>query len=220
MSQPPQGEDPQEPRPAAPGWGPPQGAPGWGPPSGAPYQGGWGQQPGQQGGYGQHGGHAGYGQQPGGYAPPGQYGQPGAHGQPYGPPAQYGQPGQYGAAPGYGQQPTAQFGGGWEQQPPPRRKRRFGLLFVLLVLALLVGLAFTLPARLGATRLDPDAVQRDVAAQFEQREGVALDLSCDQTMTVTDGAVYECDGTTADDDPVTITITLDGEDGDYTWADS
>jgi hypothetical protein len=120
--------------------------------------------------------------------------------------------------PGHGQQ-YGQYGG-WEQPPPPRRKRRFGPLFGLLVLALLIGLAFTLPARLGSKRLDPDAVQRDVAAQFEQREGVALDLSCDQQMTVEDGKTYECDGTTADGDPVTITIAIEGTDGDYTWSDS
>ncbi|WP_138757794.1 DUF4333 domain-containing protein [Modestobacter altitudinis] len=223
MSQPPQGEDPQQDGRAQPGWGPPsgqygggygqqggQGQPGGhGGQYGQPGQGGWGP-PSQYGAPGQYGAPAGYGQ-------PGQYGSP--HGQPYGPPAQYGQPGQYGAPPGWGQ-PYGQYGG-WEQPPPPaRRGRRFGLLFGLLVLALLIGLAFTLPARLAGTRLDPEAVQRDVAAQYEQREGVALELSCDQTMTVEDGRTYECDGTTADGDPVTITLTLSGTDGDYTWSDS
>ena len=95
-----------------------------------------------------------------------------------------------------------------------------GLLFGLLVLALLIGLAFTLTARLGTTRLDPRAVQRDVASQFEQREGVALDLSCNQKMTVEDGRTYTCDGTTADGDPLTITITITSTNGDYTWSDS
>jgi hypothetical protein len=206
MSQPPQGEDPQDQRAPAPGWGPPSSPPyqgGWGQQPGPPYQGGWSQPHGQPGGYGP----AGYGQ----YGQPGQYGgQPG-----------YGQPpyGQYGQPP-YGQPPYEQYGG-WEQPPaPPRRKRRFGLVFVLLVIAALIGVALTLPARLGGTRLDPDAVQRDVAAQFQQREGVALDLSCDQTMTVADGRTYDCAGTTAEGDPVTITITITSDDGDYTWADS
>jgi hypothetical protein len=219
MSQPPQGEDPQQDGAARPGWGPPSG----------PYGGGYAQPGGYGGPYGQPGppGQGGWGPPsqhgaPGQYGAPGGYGQPGQYGSPsgsYGPPAQYGQPGQYGAPPGWGQ-PYGQYGG-WEQPPPrPRRTRRFGLLFGLLVLALLIGLAFTLPARLGGTRLDPDAVARDVAAQYQEREGVALDLSCAQTMTVADGRTYECDGRTADGDPVTITLTLSGTDGDYTWSDS
>jgi hypothetical protein len=63
-------------------------------------------------------------------------------------------------------------------------------------------------------------VQRDVAAQFEQREGVAIDLSCDQEMTVEAGRSYRCDGTTADGEQVTITIRVTDRDGDYTWSDS
>jgi hypothetical protein len=39
-------------------------------------------------------------------------------------------------------------------------------------------------------------------------------------MVVADGRTYECDGTTADGDPVTITLELSGTDGDYTWSDS
>jgi hypothetical protein len=90
----------------------------------------------------------------------------------------------------------------------------------LVVLALLViGAAITLPVLLGSTRLDPQAVQRDVAVQFEQREGVAIELSCDQQMTVQDGRSYQCAGTTADGEQLTITITIASPDGDYTWAD-
>jgi hypothetical protein len=91
----------------------------------------------------------------------------------------------------------------------------------LVVLALLVvGLAITLPFVLGSTRLDPQAVQRDVAAQFEQREGVAIEVRCEDEMTVESGKSYRCDGTTADDDPVTLTILITSDDGDYTWSDS
>jgi hypothetical protein len=71
----------------------------------------------------------------------------------------------------------------------------------------------------GATRLDPDAVERDVAAQYEQREGVSLDLSCDQSMNVRSGRTYECAGTTGDGRDVTITIEVLSTDGDYTWSD-
>jgi hypothetical protein len=77
----------------------------------------------------------------------------------------------------------------------------------------------TLPFLLGSTRLDPKAVERDVAAQYEQREGVTIGLSCDQKMAVEDGKTYECDGTTAAGEQLTITITITDEDGDYTWSD-
>jgi Domain of unknown function (DUF4333) len=206
MSQPPQGEDPRDG-----GWGPPSGGPGPG--------GGWGAPPG--GPYGQHPAPGGYGQ-PGGWGPPSQHGAPGQHGSPYGQPGSYGAPGpyggQYGAPTGYEQ--PAQYGG-WGQPPQPvRRRRRFGKVFWLLVFALVLGLAVTLPARLGGTRLDPQAVERDVAAQYQQREGVGIDVRCDQPMTVQDGRTYTCDGTTADDRQVTLTITITSADGDYTWSDS
>jgi hypothetical protein len=67
--------------------------------------------------------------------------------------------------------------------------------------------------------LDPKAVERDVAAQSEQREGVTIGLNCDQEMTVEDGKTYACDGTTAAGEQLTITITITDEDGDYTWSD-
>lgn len=85
-------------------------------------------------------------------------------------------------------------------------------LAVLLVVA-----ALTLPSPLGSTRLDPAAVERAVAGQFQEREGVALDLSCEDDLPVRDGATYSCAGRTADGEPVTLTITLTGENGDYTW---
>ncbi|WP_164700167.1 DUF4333 domain-containing protein [Modestobacter sp. KNN46-3] len=194
MSQPPQGEDPQSPwarpdrepggapgpRPAAAGWGAPQG--GWGPPSGGP-----GQPPRYQG----------WGEAPG-------YGQPG----------QYGQPGGWGP-------PSAQFGspGGWGPPAQPARRRSRPPRLVLVTLAvLLVVVALTLPSPLGATRLDPAAVERAVADQFEDREGVALDLNCEDELPVRAGATYSCAGRTVDGEPVSITITLTGEDGDYTWV--
>jgi hypothetical protein len=63
-------------------------------------------------------------------------------------------------------------------------------------------------------------VERDVAEQFEQREGVAVELDCTEEMTVTDGATYECSGVTADDEEVTLRIEItDAEDARYTWAE-
>ena len=71
----------------------------------------------------------------------------------------------------------------------------------------------------GATGLDPRAVERDVATQYEEREGVALDLECDEQMTVEEGGTYECEGSTDDGDEVTITITVTSPDGEYTWSE-
>ena len=70
MTEPPQGEEPQDPRRPASGWGqqPSGGHDGWGPPSAPPAQGsGWGQQPGQYGQPNPYGG---------GQGAPGQYGAP------------------------------------------------------------------------------------------------------------------------------------------------
>jgi hypothetical protein len=214
MSQPPRGEEPQDPRPAS-GWGPPSGPPaqgGWGPPSGPPAPGGWGP-PGPYGSpYGQYGGPP-----PREYDSPGQYGSPAGYGQPgqYGEPGRYGHPaGPYGAPTAYGQ-----YGGWGEPQPPRRRPKRHRLLWLLALAALLV-VAVVVPTELGSTRLDPRAVQRDVATQFEQREGVAIDLTCDGIFTVQAGATYQCEGTTANGEQVPITITITNADGDYTWSDS
>jgi uncharacterized protein DUF4333 len=225
MSQPPQGEEPQEERPPAPGWGPPSGGSaqggGWGPPSGGS---------GGQGGWGPPSAGSGWGQQPQAYGPPpSQYGVPGQYGAPGG----YSQPGQYGGqggyGPPYGQQPYGQQPYGqqpaWGQPPgwppaqppaePPRRRRRGGsLVFLVVILVAVVVYAFVT----GPTRLDPSAVERDVATQYEEREGTALELSCDEEMDVEDGASYTCTGTTADGEQLPVTIRITGTTGDYTWT--
>ncbi|MCZ2820319.1 DUF4333 domain-containing protein [Modestobacter sp. VKM Ac-2977] len=190
MSQPPQGEDPQSP------WARPDrepGSPPAAPGRGGP-QGGWGP---PSGGPGQPPRYQGWGEAPG-----------------YGQPSQYGQPGGWGP-------PSAQFGSpaGWGPPAQPARRRSRPPKLVLVTLAvLLVVAALTLPSPLGATRLDPAAVERAVAGQFEAREGVALDLRCEDELPVRDSAAYSCAGRTVDGEPVSITITLTGEDGDYTWA--
>jgi hypothetical protein len=196
-----------------PGYGqPPYGQPGYGQP---PYaQPGYGQPPYAQPGYGQapHG-RPGYGPPPQytppGYTPPG-YGPPG-----YGPPQQgYGQPGsgeQYGM-PGQPDSPS---------QAPPKNSSRVRLLtlvgaaVLLLVIGVLVG-----ALALRSTVLDPAAVERDVAAQFEQREGVSVDLSCADDMQVDEGESYRCTGVTADGEEVTLEITItDEESAAYTWSE-
>jgi hypothetical protein len=151
-----------------------------------------------------------YGQQP--------YGQP-QYGPPYGQPQQpYGAP-QYGQQP-YGQQPYGAPGGGFGPPAAPA-KSRVGLIVgvtagILVLIALVVVLALTM----SSTVLDRNAVERDVAAQFEEREGVAIDLSCDDEMKVEEGATYQCTGTTVDGEDVTLEIAVtDADTAAYTWTE-
>jgi hypothetical protein len=225
MSTPPTGEDPDrgpsddDARPAQPweargGYGQQPGSAG----SGAPYP----EQPpyGQPSPYGQQPpyGHPSYGQQPT-YGPPSYGQQP-----PYGP-SGYGQQPGYGRPPGqqppygpYGQQvpPAWQPGG----QPPKRDRRRTGLIVALAAvgLAIAAGVALLVYV-LSSTILDRAAVERDVATQFEQTEGVKIDLECRHRMIVRKGADYDCEGTTADGEEITIEITIKDSDGTYGWAE-
>ena len=148
-------------------------------------------------------GQAPYGQAPYGQAP---YGQA-----PYGQ-APYGQPG-YDPAP-YGQAgPQASSSGATR-----RRRSRLKLYLQLAALAALLALAMVLANVLGPTVLDRAAVERDVAAQFEEREGVAIDLTCDAEMRVEDGESYTCTGVTADREDVELRITITDENfAEYTW---
>ncbi len=204
MSNPPQG-------------GPPPGEPGrpqpqqpWSPQAGPQQP--WPQQPGPWGppSPGPHGGPPPrYQPPPGGpYGPP-WGGQPAPGQPPYrvGSP-QYGQP-QYGQ-PQYGQ---PQYG------QPPRRSRR-GLVAGIVVPAVLLLVAVVLARLFADTVLDPERVESDVAAQFEQIEGVAIVLTCDDEMQVEQGADYECTGTTADGEEVTLRIVnTDETDASYTWEE-
>jgi hypothetical protein len=71
---------------------------------------------------------------------------------------------------------------------------------------------------MGDTVLDRSAVERDVAAQFEERAGVGLDLECPATMTVESDAVYQCAGTTADGEEITLEIRITNVVlAEYTW---
>jgi hypothetical protein len=72
----------------------------------------------------------------------------------------------------------------------------------------------------GPGALDPDQVERDVAAEYEEREGVSLDLACPEDMPPESGGVYTCEGTTADGESVDVEVRIaDPEDDvDYEWA--
>ena len=109
-------------------------------------------------------------------------------------------------------------------EPPPAAppaKSSVGLVVgatVLLVLLIAGGTALALMQR--STVLDPAAVERDVARQFEEVEGVPVALTCAEEMAVETGASYECTGVTADDEEVRLRITVtDERTAAYTWTE-
>ena len=123
-------------------------------------------------------------------------------------------------------------GGGWGQPqqawappappaPPTRHDRTRRLLIAALVAIVLAvaGATALLVYVLSSTVLDRSAVESAVAAQFEEREGVPLDLECDERMLVRPGADYECEGETDDGEDVEILITVTDDEGAYTWAE-
>jgi Domain of unknown function (DUF4333) len=131
--------------------------------------------------------------------------------------------------PGYGQQPWAGPGQPvpppWApapagQAPAPRDRTRTLLIAALVAvgLAIAAGVALLVYV-LSSTALRNAAVERDVAALFEERHRVAIDLDCDERMIVRPGADYECEGTTADGEDVELLITITDSEGSYTWAE-
>jgi hypothetical protein len=85
---------------------------------------------------------------------------------------------------------------------------------------LLIAAVVVLAISQSSTVLDRSAVEADVAAQFEEREGVAIDLTCAEEMKVEADATYECTGTTADGEDVTLRIAITDEDAAaYTWTE-
>jgi hypothetical protein len=150
---------------------------------------------------------------------PQQWGPPPQQQPQWGPPPQQ-QPQPWGQQP-YGAPSWAPPQQAWAPPAPPRKDRTRTLLIAALVavaLAIAGGLALLVYV-LSSTILDRAAVEAAVAGQFEEREGVALDLACDERMIVRPGADYECEGSTADGEDVEILITVTDEDGSYTWAE-
>jgi Domain of unknown function (DUF4333) len=124
-------------------------------------------------------------------------------------------------APSY---PTPVYGPpwyGWPAPPPaPAPRRRTGLIAsIVAVLAVAAAAALVLSMNLGARVLDRAAVQRSVAAQFQQTQGVAVQVTCDQSMKLVQGATYQCRATAANgaSAPLLIRIT-DAGTGRYTWG--
>ncbi len=73
----------------------------------------------------------------------------------------------------------------------------------------------------GPGELDPAAVERDVAARFEEREGVALDLHCPDDMPRESGGVFLCRGSTAEGGRLVVEIQIADPTDDvaYHWLD-
>jgi hypothetical protein len=163
------------------------------------------------------------------WTPPGQqppYGPPPNQQPPYGPPPSQ-QP-SYWQQPTYGppsgqQQPTYAAPAGWQPGPPPkppRDRKRTALIVALVVVGLLIAAGVALLVYvLSSTILDRAAVEEAVSSQFEDRNGVSLDLECKHRMIVRPGADYDCEGTTGDGDDITIEIRITDSNGAYTWAE-
>jgi hypothetical protein len=106
--------------------------------------------------------------------------------------------------------------------PPPRSRRPLllaGLALVLVAAAATVALLLLDPTLFGGTVLDRGAVERDVAGQFQQREGVAVTLRCPDDMALIAGRSYRCTGTTATGERVPIRIVVtDAARVAYSWT--
>ena len=108
-----------------------------------------------------------------------------------------------------------------EDQPARTSSATVAAIVAGAVLLLLGVLVVVLAMTLGPTVLDRAAVERDVAAQFEELEGVAIDLNCPDEMRVESGAEYTCTGRTAEGEEVTIAIAITDppDDAEYTWTE-
>jgi hypothetical protein len=133
--------------------------------------------------------------------------------------------------PGLAQYPPPQYGppsygpsapGEVQPAPPPRSRRPLllaGICLVVVAAAAVVALALLDPTLFGGTVLDRGAVERDVAGQFQQREGVAVTVSCPEEMAVVAGGSYRCTGTTATGERVPIRIVVrDAATAAYSWT--
>jgi hypothetical protein len=106
-------------------------------------------------------------------------------------------------------------------RPGPPQKSAVGMIVVLTLVALVVIAAVVVLVRAtGSTVLDASSAERDVAAQFQQREGVAIDLTCPADMAVRTGATYTCTGKTVDGEAVTLRLAItDAKTAAYTWTE-
>lgn len=144
------------------------------------------------------------------------------YGQPSAGPARSPHPGQSGAHAQYGfpGQPSGAPHGGAPQAPA--RKRRTGLIAGLAaLLVLLVAGGVVAAMTLGPRILSREAVERDVARQFEELHGVEVDIECPDDMVLESGAEFRCTGETDEGEEIEIEIAVTDPPGDaeYTWTE-
>ncbi len=110
---------------------------------------------------------------------------------------------------------------GQEEPTAQKSSARVALAVAGAVVLLLTLVVMVLVMTLGPTVLDRAAVERDVAVQFEELEGVAIDLDCPADMRVESGAEYTCTGTTAEGEEVVLAIRITDppDDAKYTWTE-
>ena len=67
--------------------------------------------------------------------------------------------------------------------------------------------------------LERTTVEREVAAEYEERIGAAVEVRCPDEMPVASGEVYACEGTRTDGAVIYVEIQIadPGEDADYRW---
>jgi hypothetical protein len=180
--------------------------------------------------------------EPGGpqpYGPSQPYGPPQPSGPPpYGAPAQQdGQPGhQYGQPQQYRPPPAGQYGPPGQYSPggrfdvpggtgsgPPEGRSRVGLIAgVTVVILVLIAGAVVAALTLGPRILSREAVERDVAAQFEELHGVPIEIECPDDMVLESGAEFTCTGITDEGEEVELVIAVTDPPGDaeYTWTET
>jgi hypothetical protein len=108
-----------------------------------------------------------------------------------------------------------------EDTPAQKRSARVAVAVAGAVVLLLTLVVMVLVMTLGPTVLDRAAVERDVAVQFEELEGVAIDLDCPAEMRVASDAEYRCTGTTAGGEEVVLEIRIADppDNAEYTWTE-
>ena len=90
---------------------------------------------------------------------------------------------------------------------------------VLTLVGLVVVALVVLLIRRFPSGLDSGSVEREVAAEYEERIGVAVEVRCPDEMPVASGEVYACEGTRTDGAVIYVEIQIadPGEDADYRW---
>jgi nucleoside phosphorylase len=93
---------------------------------------------------------------------------------------------------------------------------------VTVVILVLIAGAVVAALTLGPRILSREAVERDVAAQFEELHGVPIEIECPDDMVLESGAEFTCTGITDEGEEVELVIAVTDPPGDaeYTWTET